>query len=152
EADGQLFLDRQPEADNLLMVARLNVLERQGRFDELLNLARASGQDLRYALALLQLGRGAEAERYALSAFSTPADALALGQALVAHGDAAASLRVGQHGLGLSGPKLNLASWLDPLAAAQGNARVALHAASTALQEQPTLSGFQRVQELAGED
>jgi hypothetical protein len=119
EDANRFYRYRQPDADDLLSVARLNVLERQGRFEELLNLARATGQHLRYALALLQLGRIAEAESYATAAFTSPADSLALAQALLAHEDAGAALRVGQHGLGLSGPKYNLATWLDPLAAAR---------------------------------
>jgi uncharacterized Zn finger protein len=152
EEAGRTYLYGQPDADDLLTVARLNVLQRQGRFEELLNLARATGQHLRYALALLQLGRIAEAESYATAAFTAPADSLALAQALLAHEDAGAAHRVGQHGHGQSGPKYNLATWLDPLASARGDSELALRAASTALQEQASLAGYQRVRELAGDE
>jgi hypothetical protein len=50
---------------NRLTLARLNVLERSGRFDEFLNLARAEGVIARYTTMLAQLG---QSEKYGVAA------------------------------------------------------------------------------------
>lgn len=53
--------DEAPWYADELTVARLNVLERQGRFEEYLNLARAEGQSGLYVTMLVKAGRAEEA-------------------------------------------------------------------------------------------
>jgi uncharacterized Zn finger protein len=86
---------------------RLAILERQGRTDEYLHLAQATGRRTAYAKMLLELGRAAEAVEYGLASLTTPADALALAQALHAQGATAEALRVGAHGLTLQTPRFD---------------------------------------------
>jgi len=65
-----------------LLEARLAVLEREGRTDEYLNLARATGQSVQYATKLVDVDRVDEAVEYARDHLSTPDDALAVAKTL----------------------------------------------------------------------
>lgn len=83
---------------------RLRILERQGRTDEYLNLAAAAGRRTAYGQMLLRLGRVAEAVEYG-STLTTPAEALALAQALYGQGSIAEALRLAERGLTLDTPR-----------------------------------------------
>jgi uncharacterized Zn finger protein len=135
-----------------LTIARLNVLERQGRLEEYLNLARAEGQVARYAVMLVQEDRAAEATDYGLAQLERTEDALQLAQALRDVGELERALRVGERGLGLEGQKAPLATWLADLAAGMGKGGLAVHAATIAFQEEHSLATYLRVQDLAGEE
>jgi uncharacterized Zn finger protein len=134
-----------------LAVARLNVLERQGRFQEYLYLAEAEGLTDRYVTMLVRLGRVPEAVTYGLQHLDTPDEALALAKALRERGELDAALRVAWHGLSLQGRKALLASWLCDLASGMGETARALEAAKIACCEEPSLTTYLRVPELAGE-
>jgi uncharacterized Zn finger protein len=136
-------------ADNLA-VARLNVLERQGRAEEYLNLAEAEGQTARYATMLVKLDRSQEAVDYGLQYLSTTDEALALAQALREHQMPQLALQIAEHGLALEGRTTTLARWLRDLAAGLGETELALRAARTAFTGSPTLADYQAVQPLAG--
>lgn len=133
-----------------LAVARLNVLERQGRTDEYLNLAEAEGQTTRYVTMLVKLGRSQEAVDYGLQYLATTDDALALAQALREHQMSQLALQVAEHGLALWGQTTTLARWLRDFAAGLGETELALKAARTAFTTSPTLADYQAVQPLAG--
>jgi len=133
-----------------LAVARLNVLERQGRADEYLNLAEAEGQTARYVTMLVKLGRSQEAVDYGLQYLTTTDDALALAQALREHQMPQLALQVAEHGLTLGGHTATLARWLRDFAASLGETELALKAARTAFTSSPTLADYQAVQPLAG--
>jgi uncharacterized Zn finger protein len=132
-----------------LAVARLNVLERQERFDEYLNLAQAEGQTTLYITMLVKVGRADEAVTYALEYLSTTDEALALAQALRQHDHPQDALRVAEHGLSLHGNVKPLAHWLRDLASGLGERELALMAARTAYFSSPSLEDYQAVQSLA---
>ena len=133
-----------------LAIARLNVLERQGRFDEYLNLAEAEGQSALYATMLVKAGRGDEAVAYGLEHLVTNGDALALAQALRAHDHPREALRIAEHGLSLQGRVHLLAHWLRDFASGLGEDGLALEAARAAYMDSPSLDDYQAVQALAG--
>ena len=134
-----------------LAVARLKVLERQGRHQEYIHLAEAEGQMEPYVTMLARLGRVQEALDEGLQHLSTPAEVLALAKVLREQGELSAALRVAEHGLTLDGSKGPLAAWLCDLAAGMGEPERALNAAAVAFQATPSMAAYQRVQELAGE-
>jgi uncharacterized Zn finger protein len=134
-----------------LAIARLNVLERQGRYQEYLRLAEAEGQTERYTTMLLRLGRLQEAVVYGLQYFGTTAEALALAKTLREQEDFQAALRMAEHGLTLQGPKASLAAWLSELAVGMGETGRALEAATIAFRDSPALAAYLRVKELAKE-
>jgi uncharacterized Zn finger protein len=133
-------------------VARLNVLERQGRFDEYLNLAQAEGQTSLYVTMLVKAGRVEEAVAYGLTHTTSSDEALALAQSLRTHDHIHDALRVAEHGLSLPGSIIALAHWLRELASGLGENSLALKAARIACATSPSLADYQAVQSLAGED
>jgi uncharacterized Zn finger protein len=137
-------------ADDLAM-ARLNVLERQGRFSEALYLAEAEGQTDRYLALLVKLDRVLEAVAYGLEQLTATADALVLAQALLEHGATREALRIAEHGLSLEGERLSLARWLREAAVAAGEPERAVQAGLVAVRDYPSLDEYQAVQALAGE-
>ena len=135
-----------------LTAARLNVLERQGRIEEYLNLAEAEGEIKRYTTMLVKAGRSQEAVDYGLRSLLAPEEALALAAALHQQGDSRAALRIGEHGLGLSGgPRGELARWVREVAIAHGENAMALLAARAAFEANAALVDYQAVRPLAGD-
>ncbi len=134
-----------------LAVARLNVLERRGRWQEYLYLAEAESQTEAYVTMLVRLDRAQEAVDYGLAYLGATQEALALARALHDHGEREQSLQVAEHGLTLQGPKASLATWLRDAAAAMGETPRALAAAEVAYREELSLANYLRVAELAGE-
>lgn len=140
------------DAEYDLTVARLNVLERQGRSDEFLNLARATGRDQRFATMLARLGRTSEAVSFGMEHLTTATDAHALARVFRERDELEEAVRVSERGLSLDGPKGDLAEWLRDLASAIGKNDLALSAAVIAFRENPNLPSYLRVQDLAGAD
>jgi uncharacterized Zn finger protein len=131
----------------------LNVLERQGRIEEYLNLARAEGEAVRYATMLVKLGRAQEALAYGLQNLISCDEALPVAVAFQQQGEHDAALQVGAHGLGLvCGQPAALARWVREAAAAQGEHALALRAARIAFEAAPTLADYRAIQTLAGAD
>jgi uncharacterized Zn finger protein len=143
--------DETPEYANDITQARLNILERRGRFQEYLYLAQAEGQTLRYATMLIHLDRAQEAIAYGLKHLRTTEDALALAKALYEHGEGEQSLQIAEHGLTLEGHKAALAKWLRDQAEAMDKMELALTAAEHAFRAEVSLANYQKVAELAGE-
>jgi uncharacterized Zn finger protein len=136
-----------------LTAARLNVLERQGRIEEYLNLARTEGEAVRYAIMLVKLGRMQEALAYGLQNLISCDEALPVAVAFQQQGEHNAALQVGAHGLGLvCGQPAALARWVREAAAAQGEHTLALRAARVAFEAAPMLADFRAIQTLAGAD
>ena len=144
--------DEAPWYADELAVARLNVLERQGRLEEYLNLAEAEGQTGLYVTMLVKAGRAEEAVAYGLVHTTTSDEALALAQSLRAHDHVHDALRVAEHGLSLPGSVKSLAHWLRDLASGLGEQGLALKAAQAAYAASPSLADYQAVQSLADED
>jgi uncharacterized Zn finger protein len=144
--------DEAPWYADELAVARLNVLERQGRFEEYLNLAQAEGQSGLYVTMLVKAGRAEEAVAYGLAHTTTSDEALALAQSLRAHDHVHDALRVAEHGLSLPGSGQALAHWLRDLASGLGEKDLALKAARAAYAASPSLADYRALQSLARED
>jgi uncharacterized Zn finger protein len=138
-------------AESALAVARLNVLERQGRLDEALHLADATRQVDRYVSLLVRLDRLAEARRYGLDQLTQAHDALVLAQVLLEHGAIQDALQIAEHGLSLDGELWTLASWLRDAAATAGDTDRATRAALVALRELRSLADYQALRTVAGD-
>lgn len=144
--------EQDEDYDGDLNVARLNVLARQGRFEEYLRLAEHAGEVSRHAVMLVRVGRSEEAVEYALERLGTPEETLTVAEALRDHEDPGRALRIGEHGLSLEGRKATLAVWVRELASEMGRPGLALRAGVIAFREEPALSSYLRARELAGED
>src|SRR5438067_2528665 len=140
-----------PDYADDLTEARLNILERRGRWQEYLYLAEAEGQTQKYVTMSVRLGRVEEAISYGQQYLATTEEALALAKALNEHGEREQSLQVAEHGLTLQGPRAPLAKWLRDQALSMGEKTRALPAAEVAYRDEISLENYQRVAEIAGE-
>lgn len=138
------------EAD--LTQAKLNVLERQGRIDEYLNLCQQSGEYRRYALKLLDLGRKDEAISVSMNNLSHAEEALEIAQKLRDLGEVRDAISVGEHGLFLPGHKHALGSWLGPMEEAQERSEQAIQAYMAAFASLPSIELYRTLKSLASED
>jgi uncharacterized Zn finger protein len=134
----------------VLIRAKLNVLERQGRTDEYLALCLRAGEHLRYTLKLLSLGRAPEAVSHALKHLTDAGEALTLGQRLRDSGHLDEAIRVGERGLRLKGHKAALGRWLGTIEESQGRTKQALTAWLVAFCETPSLDLWRTLKQLAG--
>jgi uncharacterized Zn finger protein len=134
--------------------ARVNVLERQGRIDEYLNLAEAADLIDDYVTMLVEEGRIDEAIEYGRRNLYTPDEALTLAKGLREHDRPEATLEIAQHGLTLgdSSGQAELAEWLRDRANSMGESEIALEAAIAAFDASPTLAAYQATEETAGEE
>lgn len=135
-----------------LALARLRVLERQGRTQEYLNLAEAEGQYDLHVTMLVKLGRVQEAIDYGLSYFVTPQEAFSVAKMLRESDEMEGAIRTAEHGLNLEGSKVELARWLRDLLSGVGQRSKALWAAQIAMSEHPSLENYLAVETLAGEE
>jgi uncharacterized Zn finger protein len=149
-----------PRHADALAVARLNVLERQGRHQEYLYLAEAEGQTERYLTKLVQVGRIQDAVEEGLKCLTTAEQCLALAQALHQSGAIEEALRIAEHGLEQPPPaspyavdsrRAPLARWLREEARALGQTERALKAGQILLADEPGLADYQVMEALAGE-
>ena len=132
---------------------RLRILDRQNRIDEYLTLSLAAGADTAHAEKLVETGEIEAAVEYGSEHLSNPESVLSLAQALREHGHTDAAFTVAEQGLTLEEfGKDTLAEWLRDRAASEGEDELALDAAITAFEESPSVSSFETVEELAGED
>jgi uncharacterized Zn finger protein len=160
-----------------LAPVRLRILERQGRMEEYLRLARAEGQTAAYVTMLVRLGRTDEAVTQGMERLRTPAEALALARALHEHDRVGDALRIAEHGLTLtemrsgtypaigwqadpdtwtaveprSHQRIELARWLRDAACTAGDADRALAAARVAVQTSGDLVDYREAATLAGD-
>ncbi len=148
--DKGAWADEAPWYADDLAVARLNVLERQGRTTEYLYLAEAEGQMALYLTMLVKLGRSEEAVKCAMQYMATTNEALALAKALRDQNQPAEALKIAEHGLTLQGETLPLARWLRDLAAEMSQSNVALKAARTAFAGPFFLEDYQAAEAVAG--
>ncbi|MFP9193716.1 SWIM zinc finger domain-containing protein [Natrialbaceae archaeon A-CW1-1] len=151
--EGEFWDDDSHWYEEDIVAARLAILERQGRAEEYLNLARATGQTQSYAEMLIREGNVEEAVEYGIERLSTPTELLELAKTLREHDHEAAALTVAEHGLMVDGRgKDTLAGWLRDRAASAGETDLALEAAITAFEASPSLQSYQAVEEIAGDD
>jgi uncharacterized Zn finger protein len=147
--------DYRPACADALADVRLTILERRGRWDEVLRLAQAENRTERYLKGLVHLGRIGEAVDYGLKTLGNRLDALEFAQVLEAAGATEEALRIAEHGLAAfeAGPysTSELAAWTRNVAARLGHTERALAAALTAVRERPNLDNYTAVAPLAGE-
>ena len=143
--------DDAPYPVEILITARLNVLERQGRFQEYVHLAKAGGQSELYVRMLVRLGRTREAVEFGLQNLLTTDEALTLVRILRSQDEIEESMRVAEQGLTLRGDKALLAIWLRDMARDTGDLKRALAAAVIVLRSQPDLDSYLEAKDLAGE-
>ncbi|MEO7911475.1 MAG: SWIM zinc finger family protein [Roseiflexaceae bacterium] len=154
-----------PYYSDELALARLRVLERQGRRQEYLYLAEAEGQIERYVVMLASMGRARAAVDESIKYLTRPQDLFEVARVLRAGGELESALQVAEHGLELAPPpvadgsinyyvehdKAALAAWTAELAMGMGLRDRALHAAETAFRVAPSLVAYLKAQELADE-
>jgi uncharacterized Zn finger protein len=148
---GEAIGDADLQHDPLLGI-RLDILERQERFEEFMNLASAGQATGRYLSMLLHLDRIDEAYEEALKLIATADGALQFAALLQERGATERALDVGRHGLQLPGTKHLLAPWVRDSAAARGDLELALQAGLIAVEEAASLEGYLRVRDYAGEE
>lgn len=154
-----------PDYADELALARLRILERQGRQQEYLYLAEAEGQIELYVVMLAKIGRTREAVDEALQYLTRPKALFEVAKVLREGGELEGALQVAEHGLALQPPattneymsyyvgheKAELAAWAAELASGMGLRERALHAAEVAFHVAPSLLAYLKAQELAGE-
>jgi len=138
-------------AESSLAIARLNILEHQGRLEEALHLADATRQVDRYVSLLVRLDRLTEARQYGFEQLTQAHDALVLAQVLLEQGATQDALEIAEHGLSLAGELWTLATWLRDEAGAAGEADRATRAALIALRELHSLDDYQALRTVAGD-
>ena len=147
-------------------LARLHVLERQGRVQEYLNLAKAEGETRLYLHKLALSGQTERAVTEAEKMLATAEDALSLAKLLDEGGQLPAARAVAQHGLMLtsgyssSNPyggytdhwRAALGRWMVQLAQRLHEPQLALQGALVAFACSYEVRDYQLVQQLAGEE
>ena len=149
--EGGVLSDGAPYPVEQLILARLNVLERQGRLEEFIRLAAAAGDSQRCATMLVRLGRIQEAVEYGLKHLRTTNEAQSFAETLRHQEEVGEAMRVAEHGLTLQGDKAPLAKWLRDAARDAGELERALAAAVVAVRAAPDLDSYMVAKELAGE-
>jgi uncharacterized Zn finger protein len=142
--------DESPYYADDLALLRLQILERQDRYEEYLYLAQAEGQAKQYLTMLAQLGRVAEAMTEAATQMGTKEEAFALAKTLREQGALPQALEIAHKGLSLEGHgAADLATWTSDLAEGLSDRTIALEARIQAFAAQPSLGDYQKVKELA---
>jgi uncharacterized Zn finger protein len=132
-------------------IARLHVLERQGRLEQALHLAESEDLTEQYVTLLVKLDRIREAIRYAREQFVHAEEALALAQALFERHNVRQAFRMAEHGLTLAGERLSLARWWRDAAIGSGEHERALQAGLAALRVRPNLADYEALRSIAGD-
>jgi uncharacterized Zn finger protein len=135
-----------------LVAVQLTVLERQGRFEEALQLADRPDTRNRYLSLHVQLGRLSEAHECALRQVTQAHDMLEIASALDERGARQQALELGVHGLSLAGEVRPLARWLRDTATDAGERDVAIRAGLRVLADQPALDDYHMLVDAAGND
>jgi uncharacterized Zn finger protein len=141
-----------PEFADDLALMRLQILERQERYQEYLYLAEAEGQTQQYLTMLGRLGRIEEAMEAAKTQMQSMEAAFALAQTLRQQEAVEQALEIAQSGLTLAGNcRYDLATWTSDLAEGLDNRQAALAARVVAFKTRPAFGDYRKVEELAGE-
>jgi uncharacterized Zn finger protein len=148
-----LWSEEVPEYADDLALIRLQILERQERYEEYLYLAEAEGQTENYLTMLAGLGRIEEAIAAAQTQMQSMEVAFALAQTLRSQGAINQALEIAQTGLTLEGNcEYDLGIWTSNLAEGLGNLPVALAARVQAFKVKPDFGDYRLAEHLAGEN
>jgi uncharacterized Zn finger protein len=135
--------------ETILNEARLNVLERQGRVDQYLQLCLDTGEYLRYVLKQIELGKVAKAFDVAMKSLTQAEDALAASKALRDGGRLPEALQLAEKGLGLQGSRHELGAWLGSMELAQGRKEEAILAYRAAFTSLPSLGLYSTLKDIS---
>lgn len=130
---------------------RLDILKRQARYEDYLNLAKAQGCGQEYLTMLVQIERTEQAIAEAPQTLNDPRSALAVAIALRAKGALTQALEIAKLGLACEGyGKGQLAEWTSELAEGFGQTETSLQSRVTAFTEAPSSADYLKIQQLAG--
>lgn len=138
--------------ETILIEAKLNVLNRQGRVKEYLKLCFETGEYRRYILKQIEEGKIEEAIKAAWEKLTQASDALTVAKALRDAGHLQDALNLAEKGLGLEGNKYDLGTWLGPIQENLGQFQQAIQSYRTAFNRLPSLKLYSKIQTLAGEN
>ena len=140
-------------ADDLAEI-RLQILEKQERYEEYLYLAEAEGQVIKHLIMLVRLDRVAEAMQAAQLEMATMEQALAFSQALVNEKNAQPeALAIAKRGLNLPGRcQYELGKWTSEIALELDDTVTAIKAKVKAFQASPNFIDYRQIEKLAGEN
>ena len=131
-----------------LQAARLNVLKRQGREDEYLQLAQKADPH-RYVLELLERGQVDEAIK-SCDELRYDSEMFSVAQKLREADRLNEAITLAERGLDLKGNSVHeLATWLAPLEESQGRKEMAILAYRAAYDSHPTVEVYHRIKKLS---
>lgn len=136
----------------VLNEARLNVLERQDRNDEYLNLCLIIDDYLRYTLKQIELGRVETGFDMARKTLTKAEDALVVAITLRNAGKLDEAIEIAWIGMELHGNKRELGVWLGQVEEAQGRNEQAICAYREAFISHPSFGLYQILEKLSGDD
>lgn len=151
-SDKGAWEEEAPYFADQLTLARLRILQRQGRLEEYVHLAEAEGQTGLYINMLARSGQVERAVAEAQQYLVAPKDVLSLAETLVGQDEPTAALIIAAYGLGLSeyGDRRELARWTVVQAEQAGDQGLALRAAQVAFISGLALDDYKTVERLAG--
>ncbi len=148
----QLWENERPSFADDLVLIRLQILERQNRYTEYLNLALVEEMTLQYLTQLAALGRVEEAMSAAKILMETAEEGFALAKILREDGYLVEALEICQSGINLSGNCLyEFAAWTSDLAQGLSDIATALNASIIAFKIKPSIRDYGKIQDYAGE-
>lgn len=136
--------------ESILTEAKLNVLERQNRVEEYLQLCLRLGEYRRYILKQIELGDCEKAKELALITITQASDALVIAKSLRDAQHLSEALELAEKGLDLFGYKHELGTWLGPIEESQGRIDIAIKAYQAAFSSQPSLTLYSKLNQLSG--
>ena len=138
--------------DEILIKAQLNLLERQNRLPEFLQLCLETGQYLRYILKQIEVGAFDQVVEVAWKTLTKAEDALQVAKRLLDASRLEDALRLAKKGLRLDGSKRDLGAWLGAVEESQGRTEQAIQAYQAAFTSLPSLELYQILKKLSGKD
>ena len=146
-------IDEKPYYQDNLTLIRLKILKQKGRYEEYLNIAKATHQTKEYLTMLAWLDRTEEALQVAQTQMTTSEEALALSNTLQNQGATEAALQIAQRGLNLSGnSESQLADWIVELAQELQDPDLILAANLKVFEIKASFGQYKKLATLAGDD
>ncbi len=137
-------------AANLAMV-RLMILDRQGRTEDYLNVARGAGLFEQYLIRLVSTGDVTQVVEVATREFYTASECFALAKVLRSENHSAEAIVIAQLGLQWhDGAQYQLAIWTAEFAESLKQKSIELEAYQVAFALRPDLNLYQRIETLSG--
>jgi uncharacterized Zn finger protein len=148
-----LWPESRPTFADELAEIRLEILDRDRRYAEYLNLATAEGMTRQYLIKLAALGEIDRVMVAAQTQMDTTDTAFALAQVLRDNSHNLEALKIAKLGIELTGIHVyEFALWTQNLAIEAEDRSLALSAAILAFKTKPSLWKYQQINELAGEE